>query len=561
MLVLSTIIGIYFGCFGTKQSTIREYLMGGKNMKVIPIAVSVAVSHISGTLLLTSVADVYRYGASVWLYVVAYTIMGFLATYVYLPVFFKMQVTNIYEYLEKRFDKKTRMIGFVFYVLSEIFTFPVHAYAPSLTFATATGIDVNLVATVLCLVCVFYTSIGGLKTVIWTDFLQFAVILTCLLTVFVTGLDASAGISSVWNTAVDGQRLHVFNFTIDPSARDSFWGYSIGCTTIATTLIIVHQTGAQKFLTLPTFKECKQAVICTVFNMCLVQTFGVAIGLLTYSRYKDCDPLTSKIVSKHDQLLPYFITDIGASIPGISGLFVATIASASLSSMSSNLNALSGVLYKDLVCLFLKDKSTEKRGSNILKAIVLVVGVFCTCLVFAVDKLGEVLSVTLTVCGITQGPLLGVFTLGALFPSANHHGAFYGIVAGFLAVAGVALPGKYYQLKGAIKNPTKPLSITGCGVLNQNSSTSYHISSNTTSTIQFPQVPMIFRISFYYYVLIGCVVTVIVGLIISCMTKRNSPTDKDHVSPVVQLCLSKKYEDKKGVPYRDVEEALEILEE
>ena len=122
-------------------------------MKVIPIAVSVAVryhfkivvplnprnfSHISGTLLLTSVADVYRYGASVWLYVVAYTIMGFLATYVYLPVFFKMQVTNIYEYLEKRFDKKTRMIGFVFYVLSEIFTFPVHAYTPSLTFATGT---------------------------------------------------------------------------------------------------------------------------------------------------------------------------------------------------------------------------------------------------------------------------------------------------------------------------------------------------------------------------------------------------------------------------------------
>ena len=71
-----------------------------------------------------------------------------------------------------------------------------------------------MVATVLCLVCVFYTSIGGLKTVIWTDFLQFAVILTCLLTVFVTGLDASAGISSVWNTAVDGQRLHVFKYSL-----------------------------------------------------------------------------------------------------------------------------------------------------------------------------------------------------------------------------------------------------------------------------------------------------------------------------------------------------------
>lgn len=170
--------------------------------------------------------------------------------------------------------------------------------------------------------------------------------------------------------------------------------------------------------------------------MCLVHTFSVSIGLLTYSKYKDCDPVTSKIISKHDQLFPYFVTDIGSSIPGISGLFIATIASASLryyflffyavyisccSSMSSNLNALSGVLYKDLVCLFYKEKPSEKRGSNILKMIVLVVGVLCTCLVFAVDKLGEIISVTLTVCGITQGPLLGVFTLGVLFPIANHY--------------------------------------------------------------------------------------------------------------------------------------------
>ncbi|KAJ3644450.1 hypothetical protein Zmor_022180 [Zophobas morio] len=193
MLAFSTLIGIYFGCFGTKQSTIREYLMGGKNIKVVPIAGSVAVSHISGNLLAGSVADVYRYGASLWLFSVAYVIMDFLAVYVYLPVFFKMQVINIHEYLEKRFDKKTRMLAFVFYVFSKILVFLIHAYTPSWTFATATGINVNLIATVLCVVCVFYTSIGGLQTVVWTDFLQFGIIVACLLTVF--GLDASGGIS------------------------------------------------------------------------------------------------------------------------------------------------------------------------------------------------------------------------------------------------------------------------------------------------------------------------------------------------------------------------------
>ena len=86
----------------------------------------------------------YRYGASLWLFMVSYVIMGFLAVFVYLPVFFKMQVTNIYEYLEIRFDKKTRMLAFVFYVLSEILMFPLYAYTAALTFAT--GTVVTLVA-------------------------------------------------------------------------------------------------------------------------------------------------------------------------------------------------------------------------------------------------------------------------------------------------------------------------------------------------------------------------------------------------------------------------------
>ncbi|XP_063917030.1 sodium-coupled monocarboxylate transporter 2-like [Zophobas morio] len=559
MLVVSTIIGIYFGCFGTKQSTIRQYLMGGKNMKVVPIAVSVAVSHISGVLLLVTVADVYRYGASLWLFMVSYVIMGFLAVFVYLPVFFKMQVTNIYEYLEIRFDKKTRMLAFVFYVLSEILMFPLYAYTAALTFATATGININLTATVLCVVCVFYTSIGGLKTVIWTDFLQFGIIVACFLTVFGIGLGTSGGITSVWSTAEVGGRLEIFNFTIDPTTRDSFWAYLIGTSFLATTLIVVHQTGVQKFLALPTFTDCIWSVVFTVFNMCLVNTLGVFIGLVTYSRYKDCDPLISKKISKHDQLFPYFVTDIGTNIPGITGLFIATIASASLSSISSNLNSLSGVIYKDFVCLFLKEKP-EKQSSNSLKIIVFVVGLLCTCLVFAVERMGEIISITLTIVGLTQGPLLGIFTLGVLFPTANHHGAFYGMVAGFIAVSSIAVPAKYYQLKGFITNPTKPLSVSGCGLSNQTLSISKHISSNSTLN-QIPQVSVIFKVSFYYYVLIGTIVTVIVGLIVSCIIKRNSSVDKNLLTPVVHSCMSTKDEDKQKVVYTGVEQALEILEE
>lgn len=72
------------------------------------------------------------------------------------------------------------------------------------------------------------------------------------------------------------------------------------------------------------------------------------------------------------------------------------------------------------MCLFLKEKP-EKQSSNSLKIIVFVVGLLCTCLVFAVERMGEIISITLTIVGLTQGPLLGIFTLGVLFPTANHH--------------------------------------------------------------------------------------------------------------------------------------------
>ena len=93
--------------------------------------------------------------------------------------------------------------------------------------------------------------------------------------------------------------------------------------------------------------------------------------------------------------------------------------------MSSNLNALSGVLYKDVVCEFLKKTPSEKKATNILKLMVLVIGVLCSCLVFAMEGMGEVFSVSLTIWGITQGPVLGVFTLGVLFPKANHQVCYF----------------------------------------------------------------------------------------------------------------------------------------
>lgn len=87
-----------------------------------------------------------------------------------------------------------------------------------------------------------------------------------------------------------------------------------------------------------------------------------------YAHYETCDPITTKAVEKNDQILPYYVVEVAGSIPGISGLFIAGIFSAALSTMSASLNTVAGTIYQD----FLKHRNpnaSEKRASNIMKVL------------------------------------------------------------------------------------------------------------------------------------------------------------------------------------------------
>lgn len=111
--------------------------------------------------------------------------------------------------------------------------------------------------------------------------------------------------------------------------------------------------------------------------------------------------------------------DIAGHIPGLPGLFIAGVFCAALSTMSSGLNTLAGTIYEDFISPFMPANTTEKRASDIMKIIVMINGALCTTLVFVVERLGGIIQLSYSLSGITAGPLIGLFTLGMLFPSAN----------------------------------------------------------------------------------------------------------------------------------------------
>lgn len=175
----------------------------------------------------------------------------------------------------------------------------------------------------------------------------------------------------------------------------------------------------QRYLSLPTLKDARRALYIFVLGVCVVMCLCTYNGLLIYTTYKNCDPLTTKLAKVRDQLLPLFVMDVLGDMPGLSGIFIAGVFSAALSSLSTCLNSMSAVVLEDFCKPFAKRPLSDRAINLIMRSVVVGVGVLSVALVFLVERLGTVLQLTMSLEAITNGPLLGVFTLGILMPSVN----------------------------------------------------------------------------------------------------------------------------------------------
>ncbi|XP_064214139.1 sodium-coupled monocarboxylate transporter 2-like [Tribolium castaneum] len=462
VLAISSGTGIYYGCFGSKQKTVKEYLLGGKKMSTLPIGVSVAVSHFSAIIIMAAPADMYKFGASYNYTMISVVLLGLIAIFVFFPVFFKLQVTSIYEYLEKRFDHKTKLLVSFLYMVTEFVLISISTYAPSLAFAAVTGFPISYIIICVFGTCIFYTTIGGLKTVVWTDIFQVVLVLLSLLIICVIGLNTTGNFSSLWKTALDGGRLDILNFNLDPTDRDSFWSYVIGFTLYWTNYVSLSQSGVQKFLALPTFREWIWAVVFYVITMEIVKIFCFLLGLLIYAHYANCDPFISGKIQRHEQLYPYYAMEIAGQIPGVIGFTLVGLFCATMSTISSTLNAISGVVYKDFLSRFLKSNITEKTSGRILRVTVVIAGILSMLLILILQHLGDILPLVASGASVGSGPAFGVFCLGFLFPKANAKGAFYGGLVSFIFQLIVFVVSKMYRYKKIIVDVHKPFSVSGC---------------------------------------------------------------------------------------------------
>ncbi|MGH9530850.1 MAG: sodium:solute symporter family transporter, partial [Terriglobales bacterium] len=262
--------------------------------------------------------------------------------------------------------------------------------------------------------------------VIWTDVVQLFVYLGGTLVALATILQA---ISGGWTTVVDlaaaGSKFRVLDFSFDPSVTYTFWAGLIGGSFLTMASHGTDQLIVQRLLAAPNRRSAQAALIGSGLVIFVQFALFLVIGVALYAFYQTAEP--GRVFAKSDVVFPTFmVTHMPA---GVSGLLMAAILAAAMSTLSSSLSSLASTSMMDFY-LRRKPQISEQQRMRLSRLAIIFWAAVLFALALASRRGGRVVEVGLSIASVAYGAMLGVFLLGALTRRANANGALAGMAAG-----------------------------------------------------------------------------------------------------------------------------------
>lgn len=420
--------GVYFS---RREKTSDDFFLGGKRVPWWAAGISIYGTVLSAITFLSVPATAF---STDWVYFVgAVTIllMGPLVVYVYLPFFRRLNITSAYEYLELRFNLAARLFGSASFVFFQLGRVGIVLFLPALALSAASGLDIRLSIICMGVLCTIYTVLGGIEAVIWTDVLQVVVLLggaiLCLATVVGS---VEGGFGAVWSTAIADDKFRLANWTWDYTAA-AFWVVCLGRTLENVIPYTTDQTVVQRYLTTSTEKEAARSVwLGTIISFPSAFIF-FGLGTALYAYYK-MHPEGLDPSIQNDAIVPLFVVQ---NLPaGVSGLIIAAVFAASMSSMDSSLNSVATVVVTDFYRRF-RSGVTETAALRLARWITVALGIIGTggALLLAGFEVKSLWEYYMMLIGLFGGGLAGLFALGIFSRRATGTGALIGAgVAAFV---------------------------------------------------------------------------------------------------------------------------------
>ncbi|XP_052237796.1 sodium-coupled monocarboxylate transporter 1-like [Dreissena polymorpha] len=432
-ILASLVVGVVYAVKESRhESSSFRYHRGGGKLHPVPVAVSLVVTFESSISYLGLPSEIYMYG-SYYAMLITGLIAGYLMMFfITIPLFYPLQITSVYEYLQMRHEsQRVRQMSMW---LGNVGSF---LYAGIVTFGAATGMEgvtgvsAWIYIVVLTSIAVVYTSLGGIKAVVVTDVVQGVIMIGMIFSILVYGCIRVGGVSTVIEINRPTGRLQIFDFDPNPYKRHTFWTLAIGNGWMCAGIIFSPPL-VQRLNSVRSIGDARKVAAMSIPAFVILQILIMCEGLVAYAYFslKGCDPIASKQISNPNQIIPYLVRDLFASVPGITGLYLSALCSASLSTISSLLSSISAVTSEDFIRPRLK-KASEKKLTQLSKLIVVMAGVVSIGIAILISQVkGPMGQISGSILGAVNAPIAVVFFLSIFVRCTTRRGLYSSVIVG-----------------------------------------------------------------------------------------------------------------------------------
>ncbi|MDE2827670.1 MAG: sodium:solute symporter [Bacteroidota bacterium] len=491
---------------GGRQRSTDDYFLGGRNLPWWAVCFSVVATETS-TLTIIGVPAVAYGGTMTFLQITAGYLVGRIAvSLLFLPRYFKGAMSTAYAYLGERFGDRMRSTASVTFMVTRLLADGVRLFAtaiPLKVIADSAGLTVmgdpisyGQIILLLGIITVIYTLVGGIRAVIWIDVVQMGLYILggvlCTVLLF-DGLPEGA----MTLAAMEG-KLRVIDFGLGGSFNDWITQPYVTVTAIiggGVFSMASHGTDqliVQRLLTCRTLRDSQYALVGSAVLVALQFALFLAIGTLLWVHYGGVTPAELGL-SRGDEVFPRYIIE---GLPaGLSGLLLAGILAAAMSTLSSSLNSLASSSMMDLIERWIKNPISKARGLLLSRGLTLFWGALFVVFASLFENTDNpVVELGLAIASFTYGGLLGGFLLGIVIKNAKEWDA---VTAFILTIVVMVL-----VIFGLWHSPTE-------GWIFAINPTDGMIEQAGLRQIAWP-----------WYTLIGSVICVFVGFLLSLRHKR-----------------------------------------
>lgn len=422
-LLLLVGLGIFFS---RNQASTEDFFKAGNRIPWWAAGLSIFGTQLSAITFMAIPAKTF---ATNWLYFILSMTIIMVAPFIiryFLPFFRRFNLTSAYEYLELRFNLTTRLLGSIMYVLLQLGRVGIVLLLPSLALSVVTGIDVYICILSMGILSILYTVLGGIEAVIWTDVLQVVVLLggaLLSLGILFFNLDQQ----DISQYVGQFRKMQIFDFRMDIS-EPTLWVVLFGGLANNVVTYGSDQTVIQRYLTTRSEKDAAKGILTGAWMALPSTLIFFTLGTLLFVYYKVHPETLNPSLSNTDGIFPWYIIN---SLPdGISGLLIAAVFAASMSSLDSAMNSVSTVITTDFFRR-LRPLKAEATYLTVARWLTVIIGVVGTGLALMMAGLGvsSLWDQFNMIIGLFAGGLGGVFLLGIFVKRANGRSAIIGLVA------------------------------------------------------------------------------------------------------------------------------------